>query len=59
MSGTIFSTCVTSTISAQFAALRISALPAAQKRWRNGCNKNTEKKKCGKVEADVEPGFED
>ena len=29
MSGTIFSTCVTSAISAQFAALRISALPVS------------------------------
>ena len=30
MSGTLFSISVTSVISAQFAALRISALPAAQ-----------------------------
>ena len=44
MSGTIFSICVTSAISGQFAALRISALPAAQKRWRTGCNKDTEKR---------------
>ena len=27
-----------------FLLLRISALPAAQKRWRKGCNKDTEKK---------------
>ena len=44
MSGTIFSICVTSAISGQFAALRISALPAAQKRWRTGSNKDTEKR---------------
>ena len=35
---------LTSAISAQFAALRISALAAAQKRWRKGCNKEPEKK---------------
>ena len=44
MSGTIFSICVTSAISAQFAALRISAPPAGLKRWRKGCKKRKEKK---------------
>ena len=44
MSGTIFSICVTSAISEQLLLLRISALPAAQKRWRKGCKKDTEKK---------------
>ena len=44
MSRTIFSICVTSAISGKFAALRISALPAAQKRWRTGSNKDTEKR---------------
>ena len=44
MSGTIFFTCLTSAISAYFAALRISALPAALKQWRKGCNKRMEKR---------------
>ena len=37
MSGTIFFICLTSAISAFSAALRISAWPAAPKRWRKGC----------------------
>ena len=41
--GTIFFNCSTSTISALSAALRISALLAAPKRWRRGC-KNKKKK---------------
>ena len=40
--GTIFSICSTSAISAQFAALRISAQPAALKRWRKGCKNRKE-----------------
>ena len=39
MSGTTFSTWLTSAISARFAALRISDLPAALKQWRKGCKK--------------------
>ena len=37
MSGTIFFICLTSAISAFSAAFRISAWPAAPKRWRKGC----------------------
>ena len=37
MSGTIFFICLTSAISVQFAALRISAWQAASERWRKGC----------------------
>ena len=44
MSGTIFSICLTSAISAQFAALRISATPASQKRWQKGCKKSKEQR---------------
>ena len=41
MSGTIFSNCLTSAISAQFAALRISAPPAARKRWQKRMQEET------------------
>ena len=43
MSGTIFSIYLASAISAQFAALRISAPPAALKRWQKGCKKREER----------------
>ena len=43
MSGTIFTICSTSAISASFAALRICP-PAALKRWRKGCKKRKEKR---------------
>ena len=41
MSGTIFSNCLPSAISAQFAALRISAPPAARKRWQKRMQEET------------------
>ena len=44
MSGTIFFICLTSAISAYFATLRISAWPAALKRWRKGCKNRKERK---------------
>ena len=42
MSGTIFFSCLTSAISALSGALRISASPAAPKRWRKGCKNRKE-----------------
>ena len=41
---TIFFICLTSTISALSAALRISALTVALKKWRKGCKKREEKR---------------
>ena len=38
------------TISALSAALRMSAWPAAPKRWRKGCRSKSRRKKCGKIE---------
>ena len=43
MSGTIFFICLTSAISAYFAALRISGWPAALKRWRKACKNRKER----------------
>ena len=43
MRWTIFFICLTSAISAYFAALGISAWPAALKRWRKGCRNRQER----------------
>ena len=54
MSGTIFFIWLTSAISSWFAALRISAWPAARKRWRKGCKNRMRREDCIKGKADVE-----
>ena len=58
MSGTIFFTCSTSAISAEFAALRISAWPAAPERWwKKDARTGKRRKDRGKVKADDESGL--